>query len=74
MPTVFDPSFKGVGQKPGVEIWRIEQLKVVKKAAADKCYEGQFHTGDSYIILQTKVGEECVVSLISWCAAARVCP
>jgi hypothetical protein len=55
LPTVFDPSFKGVGQAPGLEIWRVEKLAVVKKAASDKCYKGHLHEGDSYIILQTKV-------------------
>lgn len=53
---MFDPSYKGVGQKPGVEIWRVEKLKVVKKNPDDKCYKGHFHTGDAYIVLQTKVG------------------
>jgi len=57
VPTVFDPSFKGVGQRAGIEIWRIEKLTVVKKGASDKCYQGKFHTGDSYIILLTKVTE-----------------
>lgn len=55
MPTVFDPSFKGVGQSPGLEIWRVEKLAVVKKSPSDKSYKGHFHEGDSYIILQTKV-------------------
>jgi hypothetical protein len=55
MPTVFDPSYKGVGQKVGLEIWRVEKLAVVKKPPTDKSYEGQFFTGDSYIVLQTKV-------------------
>ena len=61
LPTIFDPSYKGVGQKVGLEIWRVEQLKVIKKAAGDKSYEGQLHTGDSYIILQTKVCALCSV-------------
>jgi len=54
VPTVFDDSFKGCGQKPGLEIWRIEKLKVVKKGPSNKAYEGQFHEGDSYILLLTK--------------------
>lgn len=54
VPTVFDASFKGVGQKPGLEIWRVEKLAVVKKAPSDKAYKGQLHEGDAYIILQTK--------------------
>jgi len=60
MPTVFDPSFKGVGQKPGLEIWRVEQLKVIKKAPEDKAYQGQIHEGDAYIILQTKMRENAL--------------
>lgn len=52
---MFDDSFKGAGARVGVEIWRIEKLKVVKKGPDNKAYEGQFHTGDSYIILQTRV-------------------
>jgi len=60
MPTIFDPSFKGVGQKVGLEIWRVEALKVVKKGADDKSYQGQFHEGDAYIVLQTKLRENAL--------------
>lgn len=56
VPTVFDPSFTGVGQKPGIEIWRVEKLAVVKKDPSDKAYKGQLYEGDAYIILHTKVG------------------
>ena len=63
MPTVFDPSYKGVGQKLGLEIWRVEALKVIKKGLETPCYIGQFHTGDSYIVLVTKV---CVCSPSNW--------
>lgn len=55
LPTVFDPVFKGCGQKVGLEIFRIEQLKVVKRPTNEKCYTGSFHSGDSYIVLQTKM-------------------
>jgi hypothetical protein len=55
LPTVFDPSYKGVGLKVGLEIWRVEALKVIKKGPSDQAYQGKFHTGDSYIILVTKV-------------------
>ena len=55
MPTVFDDSFQGVGQRTGLEIWRVEQLKVVKKTTSDHAYQGQLFQGDSYIILNTKV-------------------
>ncbi|EGD82600.1 scinderin isoform 2 [Salpingoeca rosetta] len=54
VPTVFDPSFTGVGQKPGLEIWRVEKLAVVKKNPDDKAHKGELHEGDAYIILQTK--------------------
>ena len=58
VPTIFDPSYVGVGQKVGLEIWRVEKLAVVKKAQSDKAYKGQLHEGDAYIILQTKVSSE----------------
>jgi hypothetical protein len=54
LPTVFDASFKGVGRAPGLEIWRIEQFKVVFKDKQDPCYSGKFHEGDAYIVLYTK--------------------
>ncbi|XP_077997752.1 advillin-like isoform X1 [Glandiceps talaboti] len=46
-----DPAFKGVGQKPGLKIWRIEKLQVV--AWPERDY-GYFFEGDSYILLSTK--------------------
>lgn len=46
-----DAAFKGVGQSPGLDIWRIEKLQVVP---VEKKSYGKFHTGDSYIVLQTK--------------------
>jgi gelsolin len=42
--------WKGVGQKPGLQIWRIEQFTV--KPWPEKDY-GKFFDGDSYIILNT---------------------
>ncbi|XP_070570156.1 advillin-like isoform X2 [Ptychodera flava] len=51
MSTPVDPAFKGVGQKPGLKIWRIEKLKVVSWPEKDY---GYFFQGDSYIILSTK--------------------
>jgi len=54
LPTVFDASFKNVGRAPGLEIWRIEKLKVVFKDKNDPCYTGKFHEGDAYIVLYTK--------------------
>jgi gelsolin len=51
-----EPAWKGVGKskKPGIWIWRIEQMKV--KAWPKKKY-GQFHKGDSYIVLEVKKKE-----------------
>ena len=40
----------GVGEKTGVEIWRIENMKPVRQPAGDS---GKFCTGDSYIVLNT---------------------
>ena len=40
----------GCGQKPGLDIWRIEQFKVI---AWPNDQYGNFFSGDSYIILRT---------------------
>jgi len=45
-----EKAWEGVGKKPGLNIWRIEKFKVVP---VDKKTYGQFHTGDSYILLHT---------------------
>jgi len=47
---VLEPAFQGAGQKPGTEIWRIENFNPVPLPKADY---GKFYCGDSYIILQT---------------------
>ncbi|CAL4930935.1 unnamed protein product [Urochloa decumbens] len=47
---VLDPAFQGVGNKPGTEIWRIEDFKPVPLRKSDY---GKFYCGDSYIVLQT---------------------
>lgn len=44
-----EPAWEGVGQEPGLWIWRIESFKVVPWP---KAKYGTFHEGDSYIILQ----------------------
>ncbi|KAI8521471.1 hypothetical protein Bbelb_012250 [Branchiostoma belcheri] len=45
-----DPAYEGAGQAAGMEIWRIEKFEVVKR---DPATHGQFHEGDSYIVLKT---------------------
>ncbi|KAL8612457.1 hypothetical protein ACOMHN_058585 [Nucella lapillus] len=46
-----DEAFDGAGAAPGMQIWRIEKLKVVKQ---DPDTYGNFYSGDSYIVLVTK--------------------
>ncbi|KAK7089217.1 hypothetical protein V1264_024621 [Littorina saxatilis] len=46
-----DEAFEDAGKTPGMEIWRIEKLKVVKQ---DPETHGNFYSGDSYILLVTK--------------------
>lgn len=45
-----EPAWKGAGQKPGVQIWRIKKFKVTHQQKEDY---GKFYNGDSYIILNT---------------------
>ncbi|XP_051150552.1 villin-4-like isoform X1 [Andrographis paniculata] len=45
-----DPAFQGVGQKAGLEIWRIENFNPVPIPESS---HGKFFTGDSYIVLKT---------------------
>ncbi|CAH2063838.1 unnamed protein product [Thlaspi arvense] len=47
---VLDPAFQGAGQKPGTEIWRIENFQPV---LVPKSEHGKFYMGDTYIVLQT---------------------
>lgn len=50
-----DPAFENAGQEAGVEIWRIEDFKPVPYP---KNQYGKFYTGDSYIVLATKVRKD----------------
>jgi gelsolin len=45
-----EPQWDDAGSKVGLQIWRIEQFKVVPWPTNKY---GQFHTGDSYILLST---------------------
>eukprot|EP00322_Chrysochromulina_rotalis_P031452 CAMPEP_0115852206 /NCGR_PEP_ID=MMETSP0287-20121206/12877_1 /TAXON_ID=412157 /ORGANISM="Chrysochromulina rotalis, Strain UIO044" /LENGTH=392 /DNA_ID=CAMNT_0003306261 /DNA_START=78 /DNA_END=1256 /DNA_ORIENTATION=- len=47
-----EPQWDDAGLKVGLQVWRIEQFKVVKWP---KSKYGKFHRGDSYIILSTYV-------------------
>jgi len=45
-----EPAWKEAGKEAGVQVWRVEQFKIV---AWPKERYGQFYSGDSYIILRT---------------------
>lgn len=46
------PLFEGAGEALGLLVWRIEKFH---PAPVEKAMHGKFHSGDSYIILHTKV-------------------
>ena len=48
---VGDPAFTNAGKQKGLELWRIENMKVVP---VPREQYGRFHSGDSYIVLNTK--------------------
>lgn len=50
-----EKAWKNVGQKAGLQIWRIEKFKV--KKWPKKRY-GEFYSGDSYIILHTMINDD----------------
>lgn len=61
MEPVINKAFVDAGQKPGVEIWRIENFEPV---AYPNVYYGKFYEGDSYIILKTT--EDPKSQKLSW--------
>ena len=50
-----EPAWRGCGARPGLEIWRVQQFKMVPWPKEDY---GQFYEGDSYIVLHTIDPEE----------------
>uniref|UniRef100_U5ETK7 Putative gelsolin n=1 Tax=Corethrella appendiculata TaxID=1370023 RepID=U5ETK7_9DIPT len=48
------PAFENAGQVKGLEIWRIENFEPAPYPKKDY---GKFYTGDSYIVLNTKVSK-----------------
>jgi len=58
-------AFENAGQTEGTQIWRIEDFNAVPYDDPKKF--GKFHTGDSYIVLSTKiVGESKSYDLHYW--------
>lgn len=54
-----ETAWEGVGEGPGLKVWRIEQFKVVPWP--EEQY-GTFYTGDSYIVMKTyqKEGQDAL--------------
>ncbi|XP_060516326.1 gelsolin-like [Cylas formicarius] len=52
---VMEPAFENAGQTAGIEVWRIEDFKPV---AYPKNQYGKFYSGDSYIVLSTKINKK----------------
>jgi len=52
-----EPAWQDIGSEPGLWVWRIERFKVVPWP---KEQYGQFHEGDSYIVLKVdkEIGED----------------
>eukprot|EP00439_Symbiodinium_sp_Y106_P084908 s357_g26.t5 len=51
MAAMKEPAWEGLGTKPGIQVWRIEHFQVVP---VDSTNHGQFHKGDSYIVLHSE--------------------
>jgi gelsolin len=50
-----EDAWQAIGDAPGVQIWRIEQFKIVPWPKDDY---GSFYTGDSYIVLNSYLIED----------------
>lgn len=58
-----EPQWTNAGVKVGLQVWRIENFKVVPWPTNK---HGQFHTGDSYIVLNTYVKDPKVSDKLAW--------
>ena len=58
-----EPQWTGCGEKAGLQVWRIEQFRVV---AWPKSKYGRFHIGDSYIVLNTYVKDPANPNKLSY--------
>ena len=59
-----EDAFKGAGQRPGLEVWRIEKFHVVPWPTHRY---GQFYDQDSYIVLHTeKKGDSLMWDIYFW--------
>jgi gelsolin len=45
-----ESAWEGIGEKPGLKVWRIEKFRV--KPWPEDRY-GEFHKGDSYIVMNS---------------------
>jgi len=48
-----EPAWKGAGEAPGIQVWRIEKFKVVPYTDFKPFESAKFFSGDSFIILHT---------------------
>ena len=58
-----EPQWTGCGEKAGLQVWRIEQFRVVPWP---KSKYGRFHIGDSYIVLNTYVKDPANPNKLSY--------
>ncbi|KAH7029324.1 putative actin-binding protein Fragmin [Microdochium trichocladiopsis] len=59
-----EPAWQGLGEQPGLRVWRIENFQVV--AWPEDKY-GQFHEGDSYICVHSfKLGDKLGHDIFFW--------
>ncbi|CEM20072.1 unnamed protein product [Vitrella brassicaformis CCMP3155] len=61
-----EPAFDGAGEKEGVEIWRVEKLKIVRWPREQY---GSFFDGDAYIVLHSykkKGGDKMLYNVHFW--------